>query len=120
MWLGAKPHESIFIAGGVSRVIGLRLADGRDVVIKVRRAEPRVYGCFQAQRHLWKSGYRCPEPLAGPAPFQAELATAESCVVGGEKLAPSIASAESYARALANLVRLAAAPDEHSSLEPPS
>jgi hypothetical protein len=26
MWLGAEPHESIFIARGVSRVIGLRLA----------------------------------------------------------------------------------------------
>lgn len=118
-WLGAEPHESIFIAGGVSRVVGVRLSDGREVVVKIRRPEARVYGCAQAQRHLWKSGYPCPEPLAGPAPFDDELATAETCVVGGEKLAPTVASAELYAQALADLVRLAPAPDQLASLDPP-
>jgi hypothetical protein len=118
-WLGAEPYESIFLAGGVSRVIGLRLSDGREVVVRIRRPEPRVYGCVQAQRHLWTSGYPCPEPLAGPSRFHGELATAESYVVGGEKLAPTIASAELYAHALAELVRLAPAPDAITPLDPP-
>ena len=118
-WLGAEPHELIFLAGGVARVIGLRLSDGREVVVKIRRAEPRVYGCAQAQRHLWNSGYPCPEPLAGPSQFQGELATAESYVVGGEKLAPTLPSAGLYAHALAELVRLAPPPGAITPLDPP-
>lgn len=103
----------------MSKVIGLRLSDSREVVVKVRRAEHRVYACAKAQRHLWKAGYPCPEPLAGPTLFGDELATAEAYVSGGVELDPSLTAAELYGQSLADLVRLAPSPNQLPSLHPP-
>jgi hypothetical protein len=64
-------------------VIGLRLADGRAVLVKVRPGSPRLAACVAFQRRLFESGYPCPEPLTGPIPFGDDIATAEAYVPGG-------------------------------------
>jgi len=118
-WLGSRPQSQLFNAGGTSRVFGLHLVDGRDVVIKVRRPEARLYGCAATHRQLWQAGFPCPEPLVGPAPLGEELATAERYVPGGAALEPTADNAERYAWALAELIRLAPPPSALPSLEPP-
>ena len=118
-WLGSRPQRQLFIAGGMSRVFGLHLVDGRDVVIKVRRPQARLYACAAAHQHLWQAGFPCPEPLVGPAPLGEELATAERYVPGGGGLEPTVGNAERYAWALSELVRLAPPPSALPSLEPP-
>jgi hypothetical protein len=66
-WLGAKPRCMLFNIAHLSIVAGLRLADGREVVVKVRPPADRIQGCVHVQRHLWKAGFPCPEPLVGPS-----------------------------------------------------
>lgn len=76
--LGSPAVEELFRDGHLARVVGVRLADGREVVVKIRPAAPRVRGCTQVQRRLYQSGYPCPQPLAGPVPFGEYEANAES------------------------------------------
>ncbi|HEY6468810.1 MAG TPA: hypothetical protein VI434_03505 [Candidatus Dormibacteraeota bacterium] len=52
-WLGARPAEILFVSGHLSVVIGLRLADDRQVVVKIRPDAPRISGCVAVQSHLW-------------------------------------------------------------------
>lgn len=68
--LGSPLAGEIFRSGYLSVVIGLRLADSRAVVVKVRPASPRIAACVEVQRRLFESGYPCPEPLTGAAPFR--------------------------------------------------
>jgi hypothetical protein len=72
--LGSPPAEEIFRSGYVSAVIGLviglRLADDREVVVKVRPDSPRIAACVEVQRRMFQAGYPCPEPLTGAAPFR--------------------------------------------------
>ncbi len=68
--LGSPPAGEIFRSGYLSAVIGLRLADSRAVVVKVRPDSPRMAACVEVQRRLFESGYPCPEPLTGAAPFR--------------------------------------------------
>src|SRR5580700_3655399 len=65
--LGSPPAGEIFRSGYLSAVMGLRLADDRAVVVKVRPGSPRVAACVEVQRRLFESGYPCPEPLTGAA-----------------------------------------------------
>jgi hypothetical protein len=118
-WLGSPAQSRLFATGGMAQVLGLRLVDGRNIVVKIQRPQARSYGCMTAQRHLWRAGFPCPEPLAGPAPLGANLATAEQFVPGGAELEPSVANAERYAWALSELIRLAPSPSVLTSLEPP-
>ena len=76
--LGSPPAGEIFRSGYLSAVIGLRLADRRAVVVKVRPDSPRMAACVEVQRRLFESGYPCPEPLTGAAPFGDGVATAEA------------------------------------------
>src|SRR5215218_6659105 len=80
--LGSPPAGEIFRSGYLSAVIGLRLADRRAVVVKVRPDSPRMAACVEVQRHLFASGYPCPEPLPGAAPFGEGVAPAEPYVPG--------------------------------------
>jgi len=99
-------------------VIGARLADGREVVVRVRPAAPRIAACTEVQRRLFETGYPCPEPLAGPALLGANEATAESYIAGAVMLPDSGRAAEPFAAALAELVRLAPRPEQVPSLAP--
>src|SRR5215470_10236204 len=84
--LGSPVAEELFRGGHLTQVVGARLADGREVVVRVRRSETRVAACAEVQRRLFESGYPCPRPLAGPALFGDYEASAESYVPGGAVL----------------------------------
>jgi hypothetical protein len=104
--LGAPISETLFRADHLSSVIGVRLADGQRVVLKLRAAEQRLYECFAVQRHLWQQGYACPKPLGEPSIVGGRLLTAEELVHGGDAVEGSVATAPQYAAALREQVRL--------------
>ena len=116
--LGSPAVGELFRTGHLARVIGARLADGREVVVRVHPGAPRVAACTEVQRRLYESGYPCPQPLAGPAPLGEYEATAESYVPGGVMLPDSGRAAQPFAVALAQLVALAPTPQEVPSLAP--
>jgi Phosphotransferase enzyme family len=116
--LGSPPAAELFRSGHLSAVIGLRLADDREVVVKVRASSPRIAACLEIQRRMFESGYPCPEPLCDPAPFGDGLATAEAYVPGGAILPAADHAARAFAGAFARLIRLAPRPGEVPSLEP--
>lgn len=116
--LGSPAAEELFWTGHLARVVGARLADGREVVVKVRPSAPRVAACTEVQRRLFESGFPCPEPLAGPARLGEYEATAESYAPGGVMLPDSGRAARPFAAALAHLVQLAPSPEEVPSLAP--
>jgi hypothetical protein len=108
----------LFRSGHLSTVIGLRLADDREIVVKVRAGSPRIAACLEVQRHMFKSGYPCPEPLTGAVPFRDKVATAEVYVPGGAILPSTDHGARAFAGAFAWLIRVAPRPGEVSSLHP--
>jgi Phosphotransferase enzyme family len=118
-WLGAPPTSVLFEVAHLSIVTGLRLADGREVVVKARPPAARLQACVHVQRHLWAAGFPCPEPLAGPHPLGTLSATAEAFVPGGTRLAPGADSPRLFAEALARLVRLAPPVTALPTLAPP-
>jgi hypothetical protein len=86
--LGAAPETSLLRTEHLSAVFGLRLSDGREVVIKARRDEPgRAAACVAAQAILAGGGFRCPAPLTPVTTVGRDLAVhAEEWVPGGELL----------------------------------
>ena len=116
--LGSPAAGELFRTGHLARVIATRLADGREVVVRVRPFASRAVACTEVQRRLGESGFPCPRPLAGPAPFGDYQASAESYVPGGVMLPDSGRAAQPFAAALAQLVHLAPTPEEVSSLAP--
>jgi Phosphotransferase enzyme family len=116
-WLGAEPVEILFRSGHLSEVLGLHLADGRAVVLKLRPPSERLATCVLVQRHLWAAGFPCPEPLAGPTPLGALSATAEALIDGGTQLSARDAP-QLFAEALTRLVALATPATSASALEP--
>ena len=116
--LGSLPAEEIFKSGHLSAVIGLRLADDREVVVKVRPDSPRIAACVEVQRRIFLAGYPCPQPLAGAAPFGGDVATAEAYVPGGAMLPSADHAAPAFAEAFAWLIRLAPRPAEVPALDP--
>ena len=105
--LGSPPVAELFTSGYPSAVIGLRLADDREVVVKVRPGSPRIAACVEVQRRMFESGYPCPEPLSGPASFGGGVATAEVYVPGGAVLPGAEHASRVSAEAFARLIRLA-------------
>ncbi|MFC7625242.1 phosphotransferase [Microlunatus sp. GCM10028923] len=116
--LGSPPADELFRSGHLSVVVGLRLADGREVVVKIRPDAPRIAACVDIQRRMFQAGYPCPRPLTGAVPFGGELATAEAYVPGGAMLPGTDDPAASFAEALAWLIRLAPRPGEVPALDP--
>jgi hypothetical protein len=116
--LGSPPADELFRSGYLSAVVGLRLADGREVVVKVRPASPRIAACVEVQRRLFLAGYPCPRPLTGAACFGGDVATAEAYIPGGAVLPGAGHAAWAFAEAFAWLIRLAPRPAEVSTLDP--
>jgi hypothetical protein len=117
-WLAARPAAQLFEAGYLSTVQGLRLADGREVVVKVRPRRSRLAGCAVVQRALWTAGFPCPEPLVDLQPLEGYAATAEPLVPGVDEPPPKSELAALSAAALARLVELAPDPGSVPSLAP--
>ncbi len=116
--LGSPPADEMFRSGYLCDVIGLRLADGREVVVKVRPDSPRIAACVEVQRRMFQAGYPCPRPLTGAAPLGCDVATAEAYVPGGAMLPSADHAAAGFAEAFAWLIRLAPRPAEVSTLDP--
>jgi hypothetical protein len=116
--LGSAPAREIFRSGHLSAVIGLRLADGREVVVKIRPDARRIAACVEVQRRVFQAGFPCPRPLTGAIPFGGDVATAESYVPGGAALPSADNAARAFAGAFARLIRLAPRPDEVPALGP--
>jgi hypothetical protein len=108
--LGAEPVEELFRTGHLSMVVGLRLANNRQVVIKARPPLERVAGCVAVHPALARAGFPCPRPLAAPHQLDGLLLTAEELLAGGQRLADQADAAALFAGLLAALVRLAPPP----------
>ena len=117
-WLGEPPVAVLFESGYLSSVTGLRLADGREVVVKVRPPQSRLAGCSAVHRAVWAAGFACPEPLVGLEPLDGYAATAEALVPDGGDPPPGSDLAGLSAAALARLVELAPDPASVPSLAP--
>jgi hypothetical protein len=115
--LGAEVAELLFVAGYLSEVVGVLLADGREVVAK-RRADDsgRARLCLAGQRLLAEHGFPCPMPLTDVT-YRSEFAVhAEELIGGGEvETEDTPAAAERSAALLADLIGRLAAFD----LDPP-
>ncbi|HVD80181.1 MAG TPA: hypothetical protein VNB87_06585 [Propionibacteriaceae bacterium] len=116
--LGSEPEQVTFEAGYLSQVIGLRLTDGRDVVVKVRAWQERLIGCGQVQHSLSVAGFPAPRLLVPPERLGQLGVSAEALIDGGALLAAEPDSAARFAEALALLVRTAPDPATVSTLAP--
>ena len=116
-YLGARPARVLFRAGHLSEVTGAELADGRQVVVKTRPADPRIPGCAAVQQHLARAGFPCPAPLTAPVQVDGLTVTAEVLVPGGGQLAAE-GAAVSYAALLALLITSAPGPADVPPLAP--
>lgn len=113
--LGSRPVAERFNLRQMSHVVGLRLADGREVVVKVRPDVDRARRCVAGQRALHADGFPCPEPLTAVAEVDGMAIHAESYVGGGEQLAgtdPTVV--DRFATLLADLI------DRLKRLDPPA
>jgi Phosphotransferase enzyme family len=116
-WLGAPPAAVLFETGHLSAVTGLRLGDGREVVVKVRPSIPRLAACAAVHRELWSAGFPCPEPLVDLQPLNGYAASAEVLVQDADE-PPGDGLAAASAGALARLVELAPVRGSVPSLAP--
>jgi hypothetical protein len=85
--LGSHVEGMEFFRASVGSVHGLRLDDGRRVVVKVARPgtdAARLESVQTVERWLAADGFPCPLPLAGPVPLGRGLATAETLLDRGE------------------------------------
>lgn len=113
--LGAEPVEVLFGRVSISAVFGLRLAGGRDVVVKAREDDGRAVSCVAAQLTLARRGFPCARPLTPVADVGGLAVHAEEYLPGGDLLAgdePEIAVryAEVFARLMAELADVDVAP----------
>ncbi|MEW9555376.1 phosphotransferase [Nonomuraea sp. NPDC050783] len=116
--LGAPVTERLFERAHLSAVIGVRLHDGKRVVVKTRPHAERLVACHQVQHHLHRAGFPCPRPLVAPTPLDATIATAEEFVLGGSMLTGRDDMPELFAAALARLIATAPTVDTIGTLTP--
>jgi hypothetical protein len=107
--LGDEPVTVLFELRQISAVYGLRLADGRDVVVKAREDDGRAGSCVTAQARLAGRGFPCARPLTPAVGVDALAVHAEEFRPGGEILygdSPEVAVryAAVFARLMVELV----------------
>ncbi|WP_372665628.1 hypothetical protein [Amycolatopsis kentuckyensis] len=103
--LGSVPVEVLFEHKSLSEVVGLLLADGREVVVKAREDEGREASCVAAQARLAERGFPCARPLTDVIRVGSLAVHAEESRPGGVVLlgdTPDIA--ERYAAVFARLM----------------
>lgn len=116
--VGWQPEQVLFEAGYLSQVIGLRLANGQDVVVKVRAWQDRLVACGEVQQSLVVRGFPAPQLLVPPERLGQLGVSAEALVHGGESLTTQEDSAACFAEALSRLVRTAPDASAVSTLAP--
>jgi hypothetical protein len=85
--LAAAVGDVLFRATSVGVVYGVRLNDGRRVVIKAhqpREAAQALEAVHRVQAHLHREGFPCPAPLVAPTTLINGLAVAEELVDAGD------------------------------------
>lgn len=107
--LGGVPVDVLFQLHQLSTVVGLRMADGTDVVVKARPDDGRAATCVEAQARLAEGGFPCARPLTPVVRVGSSAVHAEELRRGGHMLhgdSPDVAVryAEVYARLMAELV----------------
>jgi hypothetical protein len=113
--LGGEPVGVLFQLQQVSMVFCLRLAGGRDVVVKARADDGRAASCVAAQARLAGRGFPCARPLTPVVGVGSLAVHAEEFRPGGEVLhgdSPDVAAryAEVFARLMAELADVTVAP----------
>jgi hypothetical protein len=113
--LGDEPVSVLFELRQISAVFGLRLAGGRDVVVKAREDDGRAGSCVSAQARLAERGFPCARPLTPAVGVGALAVHAEEFRPGGELLrgnSPDVAVryAAVFARLMAELADVTVAP----------
>jgi hypothetical protein len=113
--LGGEPSDVLFHLQQISMVFGLRLAGGRDVVVKARADDGRAGSCVSAQARLAERGFPCARPLTPVVGVGSLAVHAEEFRPGGEVLhgdSPEIATrcAEVFAWLMAELADVTVAP----------
>jgi hypothetical protein len=113
--LGGEPAGVLFQVQQVSMVFGLRLADGRDVVVKARADEGRAVSCVAAQASMAGRGFPCARPLtpvagAGSLAVHAEEYRPGGEVLGGDSTGVAARYAEVFAWLMAELADVSVAP----------
>lgn len=116
-FVGETPTAGLFVVSHLSEVVGVRLAGGREIVVKRRPDDAgRALTCVAAQRLLAERGFPCPMPVTEAVIADGFAVHAEEFVGGGDvDTEESPAAAERSAALLADQVRRLGAVD----LEPP-
>lgn len=105
--LGAAVDVELMRTGHLSTVIGVRLRDERDVVIKVRPHAARLASCVAVQQQAAAWEFPCPRPISGVLDLDGCAATVEQYVPGGTPHPDTGRAAEPFAVAFARLIELA-------------
>jgi hypothetical protein len=107
--LGAEPAALLHRVEHMSEVLGLRLADGREVAVKSRPDQNgRAATCVEVQRILATQGFPCPPPLTGVTVHDGRAIHAEQWRPGGETVrGDDPGTARLFADLLAEQVTLA-------------
>lgn len=113
--LGDEPVDVLFELRQMSTVFGLRLAGGRDVVVKAREDDGRAASCVTAQARLAERGFPCARPLTPAVRVGALAVHAEESRAGGDLLrgdSPDVAAryAAVFARLMAELADVTVPP----------
>ena len=86
--LGSSIERYEFFATSVMSVHGVRLVDGRRVVVKVGRRSlgvPFLSAVHIVQARLAAGAFACPRPLLGPTAVEAGIAVVEQLLDDGER-----------------------------------
>src|SRR5438876_10518481 len=103
--LGSRPLERLFAVSHLSAVVGVRLADGREIVVKARSGLDRATTCVAAQSALHADGFPCPKPLTVVQELGGLAVHAEEYVSGGHQLVgPGWEVADAFAGLLADVI----------------
>lgn len=120
--LGAAIADVLFYESSIGAVCGMRLQDGRRVVVKVHQPSHTLeflLAVVRVQRYLLAHGYPCTRPLLDPRPFAQGLATTEVFVDEGEyRQADDPAVRRSMAHMLARLIQPGRTPEAIPGVQP--
>jgi hypothetical protein len=113
--LGREPAGVLFRLHQLSTVLGLRLVDGSQVVVKARVDNGRASSCVAAQARLAERGFPCARPLTSVVDVGGLAVHAEELRPGGDVLSgdsPDVAVryAEVFARLMSELADVVVAP----------
>lgn len=93
----------VFVHEHLSMVAGLRLEDGRTVVVKARPGVERAAVCVAGQAALHAEGFPCPQPLSDVGAVEGLAVHLEEYVPADRKASRSVAVCEQMAGLLADL-----------------